>query len=157
MRLYGDIGKLRVSSIHYTLLEWTNLHMILERELEFLLAVHQSLPDPFNIVLFVMEQYRQKFGRYPDVLHPVTFNEKIQSRKLFDRRPILATIADKFAVREYVAQRIGQEFLPELYHVTTDPLDLPAANLPDRYVVKATHGSGWVERVKNHEARSYGV
>ena len=125
---------------------------VLEQEYNFLVEVLKrlpDLPDPFNIALFVMEQYRQRFGCYPDVLHPVTFNEKIQARKFFDRRPILCLMADKLAVRDYVAQRVGPEFLPKLLHVTSDPSDIPFASLPGRYVVKASHGSGWVRLVKN--------
>jgi hypothetical protein len=129
---------------------------VLEREYNFLVEVLKrlpDLPDPFNIALFVMEQFRQRFGCYPDVLNPVTFNEKIQARKFFDRRPILGMVADKLAVRDYVSERVGPEFLPRLYHATSDPLDIPFESLPDRYVVKATHGSGWVKLVKDHANR----
>ena len=127
--------------------------MLHGRALDLIMAVNRQLPDPFNIAFFILEQYRQKFGRYPNVLNPVTFNEKIQARKLFDRRPILATIADKLAVRDYVAGRVGPEILPELYHVTTNPRELPFAGLPDRYVVKATHGSGWVVLVQDNKTQ----
>jgi len=117
--------------------------------LESLLAALQRLPDPFDIGMFILEQYRAKFGVYPDVMRPKKFNEKIQARKLFDRRPILVTMADKCAVREHVADRVGRHILPVWYHVTEDPADLPFATLPPRYVVKATHGSGWVHLVKD--------
>jgi TupA-like ATPgrasp len=127
--------------------------MTQERDLQLILAALRPLPDPFNIGLIVAEQYRNRFGRYPDPLHPKTFNEKIQSRKLFDRRPILATMTDKYAVRDYVAARVGDAVLPVLYHVTENPSDLPFSSLPDRYVVKATHGSGWVHLVKSREVR----
>ncbi len=123
--------------------------MATQPDLELLLAIVQRLPDPLNIGLFVVEQYRGKFGYYPNILQPSTFNEKIQSRKLFDRRPILQIAADKYAVRAFVAARLGETALPVLHHVTADPEDLPFAALPDRYVVKATHGSGWIHIVKD--------
>jgi hypothetical protein len=128
--------------------------MTQEHDLQALLAVLLRLPDPFNIGLFVLEQYRSKFGRYPDILRPTRFNEKIQSRKLFDRRPILATMSDKIAVRDYVAARMGPDILPVLHHVTETPHDLPFASLPDRFVLKASHGSGWVHVVRNRAAAS---
>src|SRR5437867_168335 len=52
---------------------------------------------------------------------PVTFNEKIRYKILHDRRPLLMTWADKFAVRDYIARKVGAEFLTELYLVTKDP------------------------------------
>lgn len=126
-------------------------------EMDVVLRILHRLPDPFNIMLFVLEVFRDRFGHYPDIMNPVTFNEKIQTRKVFDRRPILAMIADKFAVRDYVAERVSQEVLTKLYHVTTDPRDIPFARLPERYVLKATHGSGWVEIVKDHAKRDEGA
>jgi hypothetical protein len=122
-----------------------------DAQLASLLAVLQRLPDPFDVALFIFEQYRAKFGIYPDVMRPKGFNEKIQARKLFDRRPILTTMADKAAVRDYVAERVGRHVLPVWYHLTEDPADLPFASLPARYVLKATHGSGWVHIVKQHD------
>ncbi len=85
--------------------------------------------------------------RFPNIFHPILFNDKVLHRKLFDRRPILTQFADKYAVRKYVEERIGPERLPKLYHVTTDPSDIPFEELPDKFVIKPTHGSGWVRVV----------
>jgi len=63
---------------------------------------------------------------------------------VFDRRPILTELQDKYAVRRYVTERIGEHILPTLHWVTKDPADIPFDDLPDRFVVKATHGSHWV-------------
>jgi hypothetical protein len=61
---------------------------------------------------------------------------------LRDRRPLIVTFADKAAVRDYVAERIGYEYLPRTYGILDDPERLADLELPDRYVVKPTHGSG---------------
>jgi hypothetical protein len=76
-------------------------------------------------------------------------SEKILCRNLFDRRPILTTIADKAEVRKYVADRLGSDVLPEMYYLTDDPDTIPFDDLPVKFVVKPTHGSGWVRVVKN--------
>ncbi len=55
--------------------------------------------------------------------------------------------ADKYLVRDYVRERVGAHILPELYWVGTDPDAIPFDILPERFVVKPTHGSGWVEIV----------
>lgn len=59
-----------------------------------------------------------------------------------DRRPILTTLADKYAMRSHVAERVGPQYLPSLYAVVDDPCFIPWDELPPRFVIKATHGSG---------------
>jgi hypothetical protein len=74
--------------------------------------------------------------------HPVTFTEKVRYKMLRDHRPLLVTFADKAAVRDYVAARVGPHLLPEAYAILDDPRDLETVSLPEAYVVKPTHGSG---------------
>jgi TupA-like ATPgrasp len=88
-------------------------------------------------------------GILPRILNPQTFNEKLCHRKIFDRREILTQFADKYAVRDYVEQRLGVEVLPKLYHCTRHPADIPFSSLPRRFVVKPTHGCGWVRLVED--------
>jgi len=73
---------------------------------------------------------------------PVTFQEKVRYKMLKDRRPLLTTFADKFAVREYVASRVGDELLTHLYAVTDIPRTLATTELPREFVLKPTHASG---------------
>ncbi len=49
-------------------------------------------------------------------------------------------------------QRLGPEILPQLLHVTRDPATIPFDDLPGRFVVKPTHGSGWVAIVADKTA-----
>jgi hypothetical protein len=107
------------------------------------------LPENFRTAVSIMRDFRAKFGYFPNILFPRTFNEKSQARKLFDRRKKLALWADKYAVREYVQTKLGAAVLPVLYHVTVDPSDIPFDKLSQKYVVKASHGSGWVQIVMN--------
>ena len=72
---------------------------------------------------------------------------KVLHRILFDRRAVLTQVADKAAVRDYVEARLGRQLLPERYYITIDPDTIPFDKLPDRFVVKRTHGSGWVQIV----------
>ena len=78
--------------------------------------------------------------------HPVTFNQKLLWKMLKDRRPLLTTFADKVAVRDYVARKVGPEVLPQLYAVVTDPTELDPARLPTEFVIKPNHASGllWI-------------
>jgi hypothetical protein len=95
--------------------------------------------------------FYSKLGYIPHLRHPRTFNEKICNRKLFNPVPQAAMLADKFAVRKFVAERGYPEILNEVLLVTQHPEEIDFAKLPQRFVVKATHGSGWNIIVRNKE------
>jgi hypothetical protein len=107
------------------------------------------IPEWLYILRKCFLDFHAGHGAYPNILNPRSFSEKIQYRKLFDRRAILVKFADKFAVRDYVGERLGDDILPKLYHVTEDPADIPLRTLPDRFVVKPTHGCGWIFIVRD--------
>ena len=116
-------------------------------------VIKQTIKSVFpEIALDVVEaarSYRKVHGVFPNLFFPSTFNEKVVARSLFDTRPILRQFADKYAVRDYVSNRLGGDFLPELYWVTRTPRDIPFDRLPGRFVVKPTHGAGWVQLVRD--------
>jgi hypothetical protein len=116
------------------------------------MALRRLTPDFIYVLRKCLHDFYIGHGGYPNLLYPRTFSEKIQHRKLFDRRPILTQFADKVAVRDYVRERVGNEILTTLYHVTDDPNDIPLDLLPDRFVVKPTHGCGWVQIVRDKSA-----
>lgn len=74
------------------------------------------------------------------------FSERILRRKL-SPDPSLARLSDKLAVRDVVVNRVGDRYLVPLYAVMDDATDFDFSVLPDAYVMKATHGSGWVRLV----------
>lgn len=112
-------------------------------------AIKWMLPDIALDVAASVRAYRQIHGVYPNLLRPKNFNEKVVARSLFDNRPILRQFADKYAVRAFVAERLGESVLPELLWVTQDPEDIPFARFPSAFVVKPTHGAGWVRIVRD--------
>lgn len=80
--------------------------------------------------------------RYPPSFrHPRTFTEHVHAKKLFERDPLFTNTADKYAVREYVAERVGAEHLTRLLAVVDDPADLKLDELPNAFVAKASHGN----------------
>jgi TupA-like ATPgrasp len=102
--------------------------------------------------LVLIRRYRKVHGVFPNFVRPATFNEKTLYRILFDRRTVLRQLADKAAVRSYVASRLGHQVLPKLYYLTTRPDTIPFDQLPERFVVKPTHGCGWVQVVTDKSA-----
>ncbi len=63
--------------------------------------------------------------------------------KLYYANPLYTKCADKYGVREYVRSKGHADILNELIGVYESPEDIPFDELPDRFVIKATHGCGW--------------
>jgi hypothetical protein len=105
------------------------------------------MPDAIVDFVFAVRMHKERHGVFPKIIKPETFSEKVLRRKLFDRRKLLTQFADKHRVREYVENRLGSEILPKHYFVTTNPSDIPFDELPNKFVVKPSHGSGWVSVV----------
>lgn len=90
---------------------------------------------------FLKIQYYLKLGRRLDLKHPRLYNEKLQWIKLYDRDPQYKLFVDKLAVRDYVRERVGEQYLiPEIAHYDRAE-DIQWDRLPQRYVLKCTHGS----------------
>lgn len=87
--------------------------------------------------------WKAHVGRVPDWDAPRTFNDKIQWLKLHGTTPLMTRLADKFAVREWVAEKVGERYLIPLLGVWDRPEDIEFDRLPARFVLKATHASGW--------------
>lgn len=96
------------------------------------------LPDKLYLILL----FRLKMGRWPNLSHPKTFNEKLQWLKLYDRRPEYTLMVDKAAVKDYVADIIGREYIIPTIGVWKHPEDIEWDILPKQFVLKTTHGSG---------------
>lgn len=80
-------------------------------------------------------------GKRLNLKSPVTFNEKLQWLKLYDRKPEYSTYVDKYAVRNHIKNTIGEEYLIPLIGVYNRVSDIPWSGLPDRFALKCTHGS----------------
>lgn len=97
----------------------------------------------------VSDRYCEVTGKKLDLNNPRTFNEKIQWLKLYDCTPLKTRLADKFLVRDFVKEKIGEEYLVPLLGVYDSFDEIDFDGLPDRFVLKANHGSGWNIIVKN--------
>ena len=80
--------------------------------------------------------FRGEMKRWPDLKKPRTYNEKLQWLKLHDRRPLYTQLVDKYAVRRYVAERIGGEYLIPLVGGPWDSFDeIDFDALPEKFVL----------------------
>lgn len=107
--------------------------------------------DPSQYEKALKLWYKSATGEVLDLENPKTFNEKIQWMKLYDSTPLKTRLADKYLVREWVAEQIGEEHLIPLLGVwdTFDEIDF--AKLPQQFVLKANHGCGWNIIVKDKD------
>ena len=96
------------------------------------------LPDATYLKLL----YRFRIGRRLDLKNPQTFTEKLQWLKLYNRKPEYTTMVDKYAVKEYVANIIGEEYIIPTLGVWDKPGDIDWDSLPNQFVLKTTHGGG---------------
>ncbi len=91
----------------------------------------------------VIRYYRKKSGgREVNLEQPVRFSEKLQWYKLTAHRPEMVVAADKYAVREYLTKLGYGHLLNELLGVYNSVSEIDLAKLPERFVLKAAHGSG---------------
>lgn len=94
--------------------------------------------------MFIKLSYRFNMGKKLNLNNPKTYNEKLQWLKLYDRNPAYTNMVDKYKVRDYVANKIGEEYLIPLLGVWDDPQDIDFSELPDQFVLKCNHDSGGV-------------
>lgn len=91
----------------------------------------------------IRRKFRSELGHDPDLDSPTTLNEKILWLNLRHRDPRWIYYSDKVAVRDFVRDRIGERYLVPLLGVYDDADDIDLEALPDRFIIKAAHGSGW--------------
>jgi hypothetical protein len=91
--------------------------------------------------IYVRYHYEYFSGKKLNLSNPKEFNEKIEWYKVFFRPKILNQLVDKYEVRTYVEEKIGSQYLNEIYGVFNKAEDFPFDSLPNKFVVKATHTS----------------
>ncbi|MCX8082793.1 MAG: GNAT family N-acetyltransferase [bacterium] len=101
-------------------------------------------------------RFKRVTGYDLNLKNPRSFGEKIVWKKIYDRNPLIPVVADKYKVREYVKRVLGvkeaENILVPLLYVTDRPESIPFDKLPEEYIIKPNHGSGWHIIVKQGEA-----
>ena len=117
--------------------------------MSFNTLIKNAILTPFNLLYRVSPKlnaqvlFRLKTGKKLHLDAPRTYNEKLQWIKLYDRNPLMPVCVDKFTVREYVKDKGLGRLLNELYWHGDDPAAIPYDALPNQFVLKVTHGSGF--------------
>lgn len=99
---------------------------------------YDKLPDKE----YLEKIFKASMGYSLNLENPQTFNEKLQWLKLYDRKPEYTMMVDKYKVREYIKEKLGEEYLIPLLGVWDKAEDIDFDKLPNQFVLKCTHDSG---------------
>lgn len=91
---------------------------------------------------FLEIMYKLKFDKKLNLANPQSFNEKLQWMKLYDRNPEYTKMVDKHDAKQYVADKIGEEYIIPTLGVWDKFEDIEFDKLPEQFVLKCTHDSG---------------
>ncbi|RTZ17429.1 glycosyl transferase [Vibrio aquaticus] len=98
-----------------------------------------------------IRKYNEVHGYYPNLIEPRSFSELIQVRSLDLAPNIYSELTDKYKVRDWVLNRIGEEYLVPLYDVFKKPEDIDFEALPKEFVLKCNHDSRSAIVCKNRD------
>lgn len=119
----------------------------------FGLLASRNLLNRMSDEAFLKRKFKLVMGQELDLDDPKTFNEKLQWLKLYDRNPLYTKLVDKYEVRKYIAEKIGEEYLiPLVGGPWNSPEEIDFDALPDQFVLKCTHDSGGVVICKDKSA-----
>lgn len=101
------------------------------------------LRDALPARAHVLIDHLRVFHRFPNLKHPVTFNEKIAHRKLYDRDPRMPALVDKISAKQMMAARFGADFVIPTLARYDNAAEVDFALLPYPCVIKPSHTSGF--------------
>ena len=110
----------------------------------FLYRVMYHTSPLFSDKLYLKLQFRHLMGYKLDLEHPKTFQEKLQWLKLYDRKPIYHKMVDKYEAKEYIAEKVGSEYVIPTLGIFSSVDEIDYDKLPNEFVIKTTHDSGTV-------------
>lgn len=117
------------------------LSILFNRNARFLWLKSRGFYNKRSDLSFAKLAYRVRLGKKLHIKPPVSFNEKIQWLKLYDRKPEYTIMVDKYEAKEYVAKRANVNIIRTL-GVWDRFEDVDFESLPNRFVLKCTHNSG---------------
>lgn len=118
------------------------LKALSNKEIFFAYLCEMGLLNFLDDKAYLKLMYKIHMGKSLNLEHPQTFNEKLQWLKIHDRNPLYTTLVDKYEVKKYVADKIGEQYIIPTLGVWDHFDDIDFDTLPDQFVLKCTHDSG---------------
>lgn len=126
--------------------EYNNKITLAKKRLTY--KIHKYLPEE-KYPEALKDWFFETTGEVLNLENPQTFNEKIQWMKLYDSTPEKTRLADKYLVRDWVKEKIGEEYLIPLLGVWDNFDDIDFDTLPEQFVLKCNHGCAYNIIVKD--------
>lgn len=110
-----------------------------KNKIKFYKKVNRFIPNK----LFLILNYTMRFKRLPNIINPKRYTEKIQLRMINDNMMKYTDYVDKYKVRDFIKEKIGEKYLIDLIGVYDDVNEINFNKLPEKFVIKSNHGSGY--------------
>lgn len=117
---------------------------ITNKDYRFLILSGQGCYDNMDDEKYLKRKYKACMGKELHLDSPQTYNEKLQWLKLHDRKPEYTMMVDKYAVKRYVADIIGEKYIIPTLGVWNHFEEIDFDKLPNQFVLKCTHDSGGI-------------
>lgn len=128
---------------------WPEGYTYLQEKKKEIAYLKRKSADPKEYPRLLEKRYFEITGKKMDINHPVTYSEKIQWLKLYDPNKERSMLADKVAVRAWIKDKIGEKYLIPIYGVYNSFDEIDFSKLPNQFVLKTNHSSGWNMVVKD--------
>ncbi|EOU1579265.1 ATP-grasp fold amidoligase family protein [Clostridium perfringens] len=116
--------------------------VLFDKNYRFLLMSAIGLFNGMSDEKYIKRKYYALMGYELDLNNPQTFNEKLQWLKLHNRKSEYTMMVDKYLVRKYIADKLGEEYLIPIIGVWDNPDEINFEKLPNKFVLKCNHNSG---------------
>ena len=120
----------------------TFLYLLNNNRRGALYTILQKCNAIFTDSIYLRLLFFLRVGYKLNLKQPRTYNEKLQWLKLYNRRPEYKKMVDKYEVKEYIKSKIGNEYVIPTYGVWDNIETIDWDSLPERFVIKTTHGGG---------------
>ena len=90
---------------------------------------------------YLKKAFEVRTGKKLNLNNPITFNEKLQWLKLYDRKVEYSKLVDKYEVKDVISEKIGQKYVIPMIGVWDKAEDIDFDLLPKKFVLKTTHNS----------------
>lgn len=93
-------------------------------------------------VFYVKVRYFLLMHEILNLKSPITYRQKLQWLKVYYHNPLYTKLVDKADVKDYVAKKIGKQYVIPTLHIYNCVEDIDFDKLPNKFVLKCTHDSG---------------
>lgn len=131
--------------------------LIIDSDYRFLKLADLGVYNAMSDEEYIKRKFKAEMGYSLPLDKPETYNEKLQWLKLYDRDSSYTCMVDKYSVKQYVADKIGKQYIIPSYGVWDKFSEIEFDKLPNSFVLKCTHDSGGLVICKDKNKLNYSL